>query len=116
MWWDHICAMMNALRTRRVRDRIVAAKWKSAANKSLRMTRPHLFLATIAVAAIIWTCLDPDRRETIWGTLPFLGIIALSQAFIVFKIATTPGTSPKPATETARPIESATSTPYSPRP
>ncbi len=116
MWWDHICALMNAIRTRRVRDRLVAAKWKSGSNKSLRMTRPHLFLATIAVAAIIWTCLDPDRRETIWGTLPFLGLIFLSQAFIVFKIATTPGSIPQPATEPASPIESTASTLYSPRP
>ena len=90
MWWDHLCALVKALRTRGVRDRIVAAKWKTVPMTPWRAVRPHLLLALAAVGAFAWTWLRTDRSETVWGTLLFLGLIAVSQSFIIFKVTRVP--------------------------
>jgi len=87
MWWDNLCAMFKGLRTGRVANRMVAAKWKPSSASPWRAVRPHLVLATAALAAFTWACLRSDRRETIWGTLLFLGLIFLSQSVIVFMVA-----------------------------
>jgi cellulose synthase (UDP-forming) len=86
MWWDNLCALFKAVKTRRVADRVVASKWKSTSDSPWHAVRPHLILALAAVAAFTATCLRSGRRETIWGTLLFLGLIALSQGFIVYKV------------------------------
>lgn len=86
MWWDNLCAMFKGFWTGRVANRIVAAKWKSSSASPWRAIRAHLVLTMAALAAFTWTCLSSDRRETIWGTLLFLGLIFLSQSFIIFKV------------------------------
>ncbi len=105
MWWDHVCAMWKGLKTRRVTDRIVAAKWKAVSDSPWRPVRPHIALTVAAVAAFAWTILSHGRRETIWGTLLFLGLIILSQAVIIFKVAKSTGKAPveQTARETASP-------------
>ena len=89
MWWDHVKALVKALRTRRVKDRVVAAKWKSGPVTPWRAVRPHLILAIAGAGAFAWTWFRTDRSETVWGTLLFLGMIVLSQGFIVFKVTRT---------------------------
>lgn len=86
MWWEHLGAMVKGLLTRRVGVRIVAAKWKTGTASPWYSVRPHLLL--IFAAAVAFTCsyLHEGRRETIWGTLLFLGIIILSQGWVVFKV------------------------------
>ncbi len=116
MWWAHICAMRKAARSGRVKDRQVCAKWKADSGASWRIVQPHLFLVVCGVTAIIWTCLRPDRRETIWGTLPFLGLIVLSQGIIAFKIMTTEGSVPQPTAEPLKPVETSLPTFYPNRP
>src|SRR5262249_21257674 len=66
MWWDNLCAMAKGLRTRRVADRVVAAKWKPVSDSPWRAVRPHVLLAIAAAAAFTVTCLRSGRRETIW--------------------------------------------------
>jgi cellulose synthase (UDP-forming) len=90
MWWEHICALVKAIRIKRVTDRLVAAKWSSKPARSFRSVLPHLFLCLIAIGGFIWTYLRVDRRETVWGTLIFLGIIAISQGFIVLRLTIKP--------------------------
>ena len=90
MWWDHLGALVKALRTPRIKDRVVAAKWKSGPITPWRAVRPHLILTLAAVGAFAWTLLRDGRSETVWGTLLFLGMIVLSQGFIVFKVTRTP--------------------------
>jgi len=86
MWWDHLAALVKALRTRKVIDRVVAAKWKSGPISPWRAVRPHLVLALAAAGTFAWTFMRVDRRETVWGTLLFLGLIVLSQSIIIFKV------------------------------
>jgi len=114
MWWDHLCALWKGLRTRRVTDRVVAAKWKATSNSPWHAVRPHIALTIAAVAAFTWTCLQTGRRETIWGTLLFLGLIVLSQGIIVFKVTKAPAKILKaePAAAETNPI--ALSAVYSP--
>ncbi len=92
MWWDTLLALIKALLTRRVGARIVAAKWTAASASPWYSVRPHLILTLAATGTFIWTYLESGRRETIWGTLLFLGLIALSQGFIVYKVTRTPKT------------------------
>lgn len=101
MWWDHLCALWKAIWTRRVADRVVAAKWKPASDSPWAAVRPHMILAAAALGTFIWTCLRTDRRETIWGTLLFLGAIVLSQGFVIFKV-TRPSAQTTPAKQPAR--------------
>jgi cellulose synthase/poly-beta-1,6-N-acetylglucosamine synthase-like glycosyltransferase len=89
MWWDNLCALFKATTTKRVTDRVVAAKWKIRSSSPWRAVRAHALLAMVASGVFLWTVLRSDRRETVWGTLIFLGLIALSQFFIVFKIINT---------------------------
>ncbi|HXD00902.1 MAG TPA: glycosyltransferase family 2 protein [Verrucomicrobiae bacterium] len=110
MWWDLLCAMVKAARTRRVKDRLVCAKWPSRSSSSWRGVQPHLVLMTAGIAAIIWICRIPGRLDTVWGTLPFLGLIVLSQAIIAFKILRTTGKVPQPAASPLKPVESSLQT------
>ena len=98
MWWEHIVAMWKGLKTRRVVDRVVAAKWKPVSDSPWRPVRPHIVLTLAAIAAFTWTCLRTDRRETIWGTLLFLGLIVLSQMIVIIKVTkkSPPGAAPAP--------------------
>jgi cellulose synthase (UDP-forming) len=89
MWWDHLRALVKAIGTRRVTDRIVAAKWKSGVTTTWHSIRPHVVLTIAALLALALTALRADRRETVWGTLLFLGLIVLSQGFIVLKATMT---------------------------
>ena len=89
MWWDHLCALAKALRTPRVKDRVVAAKWKAASKSPWRAMRPHMLLAIAAAAAFASTWLNSGRSQTVWGTLLFLGLIVASQAFIIYKVTRT---------------------------
>ncbi len=86
MWWDHLRAFGKAFITRRVKDRVVAAKWGGAEASRWRPIRPHFFLATAATAAFAWILSQTGRRETVWGTLVFLGIVMLSQGIIILKL------------------------------
>ncbi len=101
MWWDHVCAMWKGLRTRQVADRVVAAKWKAAAHSPWASVRPHLILTLAAIAAFTAVCVRTGRRETIWGTLLFLGLIIISQSVIIFKVVRMPGKA-APAPEPVR--------------
>jgi hypothetical protein len=103
MWWDHLCALMKGVKSRRVADRVVAAKWKPVSDSPWRAVRPHTLLTLAALAAFLWTCLRTDRRETIWGTLLFLGLIILSQAVVVFKVTRVPKKEPQPDAAQASP-------------
>ena len=89
MWWDHLCALLKALGTKRVTDRIVASKWKKPSTSPWRGLRAHLVLTSSAMLAFAWTFLSADRRQTVEGTLLFLGLIVVSQAIIIFKAART---------------------------
>lgn len=86
MWWEHLHALVKALRTRKVKDRVVAAKWKSGPISPWRAVRPHFVLTLAGAGAFAWTWFRTDRSETVWGTLLFLGMIVLSQGFIVYKV------------------------------
>jgi hypothetical protein len=101
MWWDHLCALVKATQGKQVRDRIVAAKWKWNRSSPWHAVWPHCLLAAAAIAAFAWTCLQPDRRQTVWGTLLFLGMIIVSQTFIVLKLTQTP-VRPSPAPRPTR--------------
>jgi cellulose synthase (UDP-forming) len=101
MWWDMLCAMFKGLRSRRVAARVVAAKWKPVSTSPWMAVRAHIFLATAALGAFLWTCLRTDRRETIWGTLLFLGLIVLSQSIIIFMV-TRPARKTVPVAEPVR--------------
>ncbi len=89
MWWDHVCALWTALKTKKIKDRVVSAKWKGAAAPPWHAVRPHIVLALFAFAVFAWAWMRPDRRETTWGSLIFLGIIGLSQTFIILKVINT---------------------------
>ena len=106
MWWDHLRALAKALRTRGVKDRVVAAKWKSGPMTPWRAVRPHLFLTVAAAGAFTWTLLSKGRSETVWGTLLFLGLIVLSQSYIIFKVTMVPKELPQApqAIREARPL------------
>jgi cellulose synthase (UDP-forming) len=90
MWWGHLCALMKAIRVKKVTDRVVAAKWSAKSTASLRPVLPHFLLTIAATIAFVWTYLRVDRRETVWGTLIFLGIIAISQGYIVLRVSRRP--------------------------
>ncbi len=108
MWWDNLCALGKAIKTRRVTDRVVAAKWNAGAVSPWHAVRPHLILAAAACAVFAWICLRSDRRETVWGTLIFLGLVGLSQSLIVFKVLNTrKAARPQPVLE-GRPVTVAT--------
>ena len=92
MWWDNLCALLKAIRTGRVADRQVAAKWKAVSDSPWRAVRPHIVVMLAAIGTFAWIWLRTDRRETIWGTLLFLGMIALSQGYIVYKVTRKPTT------------------------
>jgi hypothetical protein len=94
MWWEHLCALVKALRTRKVKDRVVAAKWKSGPVSPWRAVRPHFVLTLAAIGTFAWTWTSTGRSETVWGTLLFLGLIAVSQGFIVFKVTRPPKAAP----------------------
>jgi len=89
MWWGHLCALGKAIRVKRVTDRVVAAKWKTRATAPIRSVLPHFTLTLAAAAAFVWTYIRVDRRETVWGTLIFLGIIVFSQLYIIFRVTKT---------------------------
>ena len=101
MWWDHVCAMWKGLRTRHVADRVVAAKWKPVSDSPWRSVRAHVVLTIAAVAAFALVCLRSGLRETIWGTLLFLGLIVISQTVIIFKVVRMQA-KPAPAKEPVR--------------
>jgi hypothetical protein len=113
MWWDHLCALSKAIGTGRIRDRVVAAKWKAGGASQWRAVRPHLFLMIAGIITFVWACLNPDRRETVWGTLPFLGVIILSQALIVLKVVTLRSAAPDLTAEPVKSTEASISTAYS---
>ena len=116
MWWDHLAALVKALRTGRVKDRVVAAKWKSGPVTPWRAVRPHLILTIAAAGTFAWTWLQRDRSETVWGTLLFLGLIFLSQGFIVFKMTRPPKEVSSARQETREPSRLAMPTVYSQQP
>jgi cellulose synthase (UDP-forming) len=101
MWWSHLCALAKAIRTKRVTDRVVAAKWKAKSEFALRSVLPHLILTLVAIGAFVWTYRQADRRETVWGTLIFIGIIALSQAYIILRMLS----KPKPLSPARKPVK-----------
>lgn len=115
MWWDHLCALTKGFLTRHVADRVVVPKGKPVVNSPWRAVRPHIVLTIAAIATFTAVCLRAGRRETIWGTLLFLGIIILSQTVIIFKVTRTQpqkAPAPQPVTESATiPISAAYSTP-----
>jgi len=90
MWWDHLGALVKALRTHHVKDRVVATKWKSGPLTPWRAIRPHLVLTLAASGTFAWIWLHDGLTETVWGTLLFLGLIILSQGFVVFKVTRVP--------------------------
>jgi hypothetical protein len=107
MWWDNLCAMFKGLRTRRVADRVVAAKWKASSDSPWNAVRAHVVLTIAAITAFTVTCLRSGTRETIWGTLLFLGLIVLSQGVIIWKVVRSQRNA-VPAEKTAaepRPVE-----------
>jgi cellulose synthase/poly-beta-1,6-N-acetylglucosamine synthase-like glycosyltransferase len=116
MWWHHLGALAKALRTGRVKDRVVAAKWKSGPVTPWRAVRPHLVLTVAAAGAFAWTLLRTGRTETVWGTLLFLGLIVLSQGFIIFKVTRTPREFPSVRHEAREPGHLAMPTAYSKQP
>jgi hypothetical protein len=95
MWWELLCALWKAIRIKRVTDRVVAAKWSASATPAWHAVRAHLVLAAAAGGVFAWTCLRSDRRETVWGTLIFLGVVGISQAFISLKVIGTVNKAPR---------------------
>jgi cellulose synthase (UDP-forming) len=107
MWWDHVCALGKGMRSKKVKDRVVCAKRREMAYSPWRAIRPHLLLTMAAAGVFVWACMRPDRRETVWGSLVFLGVIVLSQSVIILQIAKTERMSRPVAQTQAVPVRAA---------
>ena len=91
MWWEHLHALLKAVFTRRVTDRVVAAKSRKHSSSPLRPVLPHVTVLAIGAAATFaWVCALHSRRETVWGSLFFLGVVLVSQGFIVLRLTGIP--------------------------
>ena len=71
---------------------------------------------TSVIGAFAWIWMQPERRQTVWGTLLFLGIIVVSQGFIALKLAFTPSNGSPLAQAERKPRSVAFATAYSQQP